>query len=102
MIRKGRFNKPAAEIAQRYGESVSFDWRPYRHDIAGSIAHAAALAQAGIITAEERDNIGNGLRAIEREIETGKSRWDESLEDLHMNIAAALTSKIGDGGAKLP
>ena len=47
MIRKGRFNKPAAEIAQRYGESVSFDWRLYRHDIAGSIAHAAALARAG-------------------------------------------------------
>jgi hypothetical protein len=50
MIRKGRFNKPAAEIAQRYGESVSFDWRLYRHDIAGSIAHAAALARAGIIS----------------------------------------------------
>jgi argininosuccinate lyase len=45
MIRKGRFSQPAAEIALRYGESVSFDWRLYRHDIAGSIAHAAALPQ---------------------------------------------------------
>ena len=53
MIRKGRFNKPAAEIAQRYGESVSFDWRLYRQDIAGSIAHAAALARAGISSAAE-------------------------------------------------
>src|SRR5438034_6562944 len=101
-MRKGRFSKPAADLARRHSESVSFDWRLYRHDIAGSIAHAAALAQAGIITAEERDNIGNGLRAIEREIETGKFRWDELLEDLHMNIEAALSSKIGDAGAKLP
>jgi len=69
MIRKGRFNKPAAEIAQRYGESVSFDWRLYRHDIAGSIAHAAALARAAIITADEHQQIENGLRAIEKEIE---------------------------------
>jgi argininosuccinate lyase len=53
MIRKGRFNKLAAKIAQRYGESVSFDWRLYRHDIAGSIAHAAALARAGISSADE-------------------------------------------------
>jgi len=50
---KGRFNKPAAKIAQRYSESVSFDWRLCRCDIAGSIAHAAALARAGIITATE-------------------------------------------------
>ena len=44
-MRKGRFNQPAAELAQRYSESVSLDWRLYRHDIAGSIAHAAALAE---------------------------------------------------------
>ncbi|PYJ47484.1 MAG: hypothetical protein DME50_14610 [Verrucomicrobia bacterium] len=42
-MRKGRFSKPAAEVAQRYSESVSFDWRLYQYDIAGSIAHAAAL-----------------------------------------------------------
>ncbi len=53
MIRKGRFNNPVVEIAQRYGESVSFDWRLHRHDIAGLIAHAAALAHAGIISAAE-------------------------------------------------
>jgi len=100
-MRKGRFNKPAAEIVQRYGESVSFDWRLYRYDIAGSIAHAAALAGAGIITAAERRKIESGLRAIQKEIESGKFKWDCSLEDVHMNIEAALTKRIGPAGAKL-
>lgn len=100
-MREGRFNKPAAEIAQRYSESVSVDWRLYRHDIAGSIAHAEALAQAGIITAEERDKIDNELRAIEKEIDSGKFEWDAALEDVHMNIEAALTKRIGPAGAKL-
>src|SRR2546428_11330917 len=100
-MRKGRFNKPAAEIAQRYSESVSIDWRLYRHDIAGSIAHAAALAQAGIISGGERDKIDDGLREIQKEIESGKFEWDQSLEDVHMNIEAALTKRIGAAGAKL-
>jgi len=100
-MRKGRFSKPAAEIALRYGESVSFDWRLYRYDIAGSIAHAAALARSGIITAAERRKIEIGLRAIQKEIESGKFKWDRSLEDVHMNIEAVLTKRIGTTGAKL-
>src|SRR6184192_1550972 len=100
-MRKGRFNKPAAKVAQRYSESVSFDWRLYRYDIAGSIAHAAALAAAGILTSHERNKIDNGLREIEAEIESGKFEWDKSLEDMHMNIEAALTKRIGAAGAKL-
>src|SRR6266403_6092041 len=100
-MRQGRFNKQTAEVAQRYSESVSFDWRLYPYDIAGSIAHAAALAQAGILTADEREEIDNGLREIEAEIESGKFEWDQSLEDMHMNIEAALTKRIGAAGAKL-
>ena len=100
-MRKGRFNKPAAEIAQRYSESISFDWRLFRYDIAGSIAHTAALARAGIISSAERRRIVNGLRAIEKEIESGKLKWDRSLEDVHMNIEAVLTKRIGPAGAKL-
>jgi argininosuccinate lyase len=100
-MRKGRFSEAAAEIAQRYSESVSFDWRLYRHDIAGSIAHAAALAAAGIVTADEQQKIDNGLRAIEQEIELGKFEWDKSLEDVHMNIETTLTKRIGAAGAKL-
>src|SRR5437773_4719379 len=101
MMRKGRFKNPAAKSAQRYSESVSFDWRLYRYDIAGSIAHAAALAQAGIITADERRTIESELSAIEKEIDSGKFEWERSLEDVHMNIEAALTKRIGAAGAKL-
>src|SRR5438874_7946298 len=100
-MRRGRFNKPPAEVALRYGESVSSDWRLYRHDIAGSIAHAAALAQAEIITADERQEIETELRVIEKDIESGNFDWDASLEDVHMNIEAALTKRIGAAGAKL-
>src|SRR6266498_4608368 len=100
-MRKGRLNQPAAELAQRYGESVSFDWRLYRHDIAGSIAHATALARARIITADEWQQIEDGLRAIEKEIESGKFEWDASLEDVHMNIEAALTKRFAPAGSKL-
>src|SRR5437870_6896676 len=100
-MRKGRFSEPAASVAQRYSESVSFDWRLYRYDIAGSIAHAAALARAGIITADERRKIEKGLRAIEKEIKSGKFEWERSLEDVHMNIEAALVKRIGVAGGKL-
>src|SRR6266581_4289116 len=100
-MRKGRFKKPVAELAQRYSESVSFDWRLYRYDIAGSIAHAAALARAAIITSAERRKIEKGLRTIQMEIESGKFTWEQSLEDVHMNIEAALLKRIGAAGAKL-
>jgi argininosuccinate lyase len=100
-MREGRFSSPAAEIAERYSESVSFDRRLYRHDIAGSIAHAAALASAGILAADEFEMITRGLREIENEIAAGTFVWDTSLEDVHMNIEAALTKRIGPAGAKL-
>jgi argininosuccinate lyase len=100
-MRKGRFQKSVADVAQRYSESVSFDHRLYRHDIAGSIAHAAALTKAGIISAAEQGKIEAGLREIEKEIESGKFQWDEALEDVHMNIESALSKKIGEAGAKL-
>ncbi len=100
-MRSGRFTEGLNALAQRYAESVSFDWRLYRHDIAGSIAHATALKKAGIITADERDKIDNGLREIENEIAASKFHWDQALEDVHMNIEAELTKRIGDAGRKL-
>src|SRR5712664_2507845 len=93
-MRKGRLNQPAAELAQRYSESVSFDWLLYPYDIAGSIAHAAALARTGIITAEERQQIESELRAIEKEIESGKFEWDASLEDVPMNIEGRENERV--------
>jgi argininosuccinate lyase len=78
-MRKGRFHKSVADIAQRYSESVSFDYRLYRHDIAGSIAHAIALTKARIISAAEQKQIEAGLREIEKEIESVKFQRDEAL-----------------------
>lgn len=98
-MRKGRFEKAAAEIAQRYSESVSFDRRLYRQDIAGSIAHAKALKKAGILSGDEYAAIEKGLGEIE--ISSGKFAWDESLEDVHMNIESALAKKIGAKAGKL-
>jgi argininosuccinate lyase len=100
-MRQGRFDEPASETAQLYSESVSIDWRLYSHDIKGSLAHAAALAAAGILTKEEHEQIEAALTVIEAEIKVGDFRWDRSLEDVHMNIEAALTKRIGAAGAKL-
>jgi argininosuccinate lyase len=97
----GRFEQPTDELVRSYSESVSFDWRLYRHDIAGSIAHAAALRAAKLISDEEEAQIAQGLRAIEQEISAGKFVFKAELEDVHMNIEAELTRRIGVAGAKL-
>lgn len=98
---KGRFAQETSALVQRYGESVSFDWRLYAHDIAGSIAHSKGLLKSGIITAEEQSQIETGLIGILREIEKGDFEFKEALEDVHMNIEAELTRRIGPAGAKL-
>ncbi|MFP6897347.1 MAG: argininosuccinate lyase [Roseibacillus sp.] len=98
---KGRFQQQTADLVQRYGESISYDWRLYPHDIAGSIAHARAQESAGLLSAEEFSQIETGLREIEKEIASGDFEFSIELEDIHMNIEAALTKKIGAAGAKL-
>ncbi len=98
---KGRFKEHTAGLLQRYSESISFDCRLWRHDIEGSIAHSAALLHAGLITTEEREKIVAGLREIGAEIEAGTFQFKVELEDIHMNIEAELTRRIGDAGAKL-
>ncbi len=98
---KGRFQKETSGLVQRYGESISYDWRLYRHDIRGSIAHATALEAAGIITKKELREITRGLHEIQNEIEGGQFQFKVSLEDIHMNIESTLTEKIGAAGAKL-
>ncbi|HEV2806488.1 MAG TPA: argininosuccinate lyase [Chthoniobacterales bacterium] len=100
-MRQGRFDEPASETAQLYSESISIDWRLYPHDIKGSLAHAAALARAGIVTKEEHEQIVAALTVIEAEIKAGDFRWDRALEDVHMNIEAELTKRVGAAGAKL-
>ncbi|MEC8943025.1 MAG: argininosuccinate lyase, partial [Verrucomicrobiota bacterium] len=66
---KGRFAQQTADLLQRYGESISYDWRLYPHDIAGSIAHARAQMNAGLLSQDEFAQIETGLREIEKEIE---------------------------------
>src|SRR3954463_8393839 len=100
-MRQGRFDEPASETAQLYSESVSVDWRLYSHDIKGSLAHAKALKAAGVLTKEEHEKIEAGLTVIEAEIKAGDFRWERTLEDVHMNIEAALTKRVGPAGAKL-
>lgn len=98
---KGRFSKATADLVQQYGESVSYDWRLYKHDIAGSIAHARAQHKAGMLTDEELSAIESGLKSIEADIDAGDFHWSMELEDVHMNIESELTKRIGAPGAKL-
>jgi argininosuccinate lyase len=98
--RSARFSGgPAAEVAA-FTESISFDWRLWRHDIQGSKAHAAMLQHVGLLTPKELQEIHRGLDAIASELELGKFQWQVELEDVHMNIEAALTRRA-PAGAKL-
>jgi argininosuccinate lyase len=98
--RSGRFTSgPAAEVAQ-FTESISFDWRLWRHDLLGSMAHAEMLRQIGVLTKKECTAIVRGLDAIGKDITAGKFSWKPELEDVHMNIEAELTRRV-PAGAKL-
>ncbi|MFO8154555.1 MAG: argininosuccinate lyase [Pseudomonadota bacterium] len=97
----GRFSEPTDAFVEAFTASVGFDQRLYRQDIRGSIAHATMLCRQGVLTEAERDAILDGLRAIEASIEAGEFEWSVSLEDVHMNIEADLTRRIGDIGKKL-
>jgi argininosuccinate lyase len=98
--RSGRFaGGPAADVA-RFTESISFDWRLWRQDIAGSLAHAAMLRKIGVLTRAELGAITRGLKQIGREIAAGKFSWNAELEDVHMNIESELTRRV-PAGAKL-
>jgi argininosuccinate lyase len=98
---KGRFAQDTSSLVQQFGESISYDWRLFPHDIAGSIAHARAQLKAGLLNDEEFSSIEKGLREIEVEIREGKFEFKTSLEDIHMNIESELTKRIGAAGGKL-
>jgi argininosuccinate lyase len=97
----GRFDAATDALVEAFSASVQFDQRLYAHDIQGSIAHATMLAAVGVLSAAERDAIVAGLHAIRADIESGRFAWDAKLEDVHMNIEAALTARIGEAGKKL-
>ena len=97
----GRFNEPVDSFVARFTASVDFDQRLAPQDIQGSIAHAKMLQHAGILDSTERSQIVTGLEAIAEEIAEGHFAWSLELEDVHMNIEAALTDRIGAVGKKL-
>jgi len=97
----GRFSEATDAFVEAFTASVGFDKRLYHHDIAGSIAHAAMLAEVGVLTPGERDSIVSGLRQIHKEIDEARFDWRVDREDVHMNIETRLIALIGDTGKKL-
>ncbi len=97
----GRFEKASDKLADDFNSSIHFDSKMYRHDIRGSMEHAAMLCRSGIISAEELGSITSGLASILRDIDSGELEFDMCAEDIHMFVEAELTRRIGDAGKKL-
>jgi argininosuccinate lyase len=97
----GRFAGGPSAIMQEINASIGFDQALWRQDIRGSLAHAAMLSHAGIITAEDAASISAGLNEIAAEIASGRFSFDVALEDIHMNIEARLSERIGEAGKRL-
>ncbi|MBF0557913.1 MAG: argininosuccinate lyase [Nitrospirae bacterium] len=97
----GRFTEKTSKSVEDFTESISFDKKLWKYDIEGSIAHAKMLSKQGIISKRDSGRIVRGLKDIWTEIEEGRFRFREELEDIHMNIEAALIKKVGDAGGML-
>jgi len=97
----GRFSEPTDAFVEKFTASVEFDQRMAMQDIEGSRAHARMLTKAGVLTDQDLADILRGLDEVEADIKTGTFEWSVGLEDVHMNIEAALTAKIGDAGKRL-
>lgn len=97
----GRFTESTDAFVEAFTASITFDQRLYQHDIAGSKAHAQMLHKVGILTKDEMQEIHQGLDEIIADIEAGNFEWSVQLEDIHMNVEARLTDKIGITGKKL-
>lgn len=97
----GRFSEPTDAFVEAFTASVEFDKRLAPYDIQGSIAHAMMLAAQGVLTEDEKNAIITGLTATLQKVENDEFEWSVQLEDVHMNIEAALTADIGDAGKKL-
>ncbi len=97
----GRFVGQTDARVEAFTQSISFDNRLFKEDIQASIAHARMLERVGLISPDECRQLVDGLLQIEKDIEAGTFAWKADLEDIHMNIEAALTEKLGDVGRKL-
>ncbi|PWC28973.1 argininosuccinate lyase [Teichococcus aestuarii] len=97
----GRYSAGPSAIMEAINASIGFDRKMWRQDIRGSLAHAAMLRHVGIISADDEAAIREGLSAIGQEIEAGEFPFSEALEDIHMNIEARLTERVGEAGKRL-
>lgn len=97
----GRFSAAPAAVMQAINASIGIDKALWRQDIAGSRAHAAMLAQCGIISSTDAEAISHGLDSIEKDITEGRFVFSEELEDIHMNIEHALAERIGEAARRL-
>ncbi len=97
----GRFEKETDSLVDQLNASISFDQRLYREDITGSMAHAKMLGACGIISSSDVDAILEGLRSILEDVEAGRVEFTAENEDIHMNVEALLTQRIGDAGKRL-
>ena len=97
----GRFSEPVSEIVKRYTASIPFDYRLAEFDIQGSLAHAAMLHHVGVLSKDDLEAIRRGMGELLEEIRGGRFAWSLDREDVHLNIEAALTAKIGDAGKRL-
>ena len=97
----GRFQEGTNKVVEAFTSSIAFDVRLWQYDIQGSVAHAEMLGRQGIITEDEKTLIIQGLRRIDKQIEAGTFQFCDDLEDVHMNIEAALINDIGPVGGKL-
>ncbi|MCR6645937.1 MAG: argininosuccinate lyase [Terricaulis sp.] len=97
----GRFAAQPDDAMQAINASIDVDKRLWREDIEGSQAHAAMLAAQGIISAEDNAAIQAGLDQIAAEIAEGAFPFSKELEDIHLNIEARLTQRIGEAGKRL-
>ena len=97
----GRFRKETDTLVNDFNSSIQFDCRMYREDIEGSLAHAKMLAGQGIISREDEQQIRQGLQGILADVEAGKIEFTADNEDIHMNVEALLTQRIGEAGKRL-
>ena len=97
----GRFQKETDNLVNELNASIGFDQRLYREDITGSMAHAKMLGACGIISMEDVAAILEGLQSILEDVEAGKVEFTADNEDIHMNVEALLTARIGDAGKRL-
>ncbi len=97
----GRFQNATSSLMDDFNSSIQFDWQLYKHDIEGSKAHSKMLNKIGILTNEELSTILDALEALKQDIEAGNVEFEVSNEDIHMNVEALLTERIGTLAKKI-